>query len=350
MKDLKSNVIVEFVFALVLFALTVGCQKESNLTLAEFSLRIPQGLDSLNVHIPEDNPLSVKKIELGKALYFDERLSLDATVSCAFCHNPMQGFSDGREVALGIYGLQGTRNTPTIINRIFSRDQNWDGRAKSLEEQILEHIQNPHEMRNTFENVVSRFNTIESYRKAFQRVFGTEVTIEGVAKAIAAFERTLMSGNAPFDQFIAGKSGAISESAQRGFALFKSERVNCIACHSGQNFTDEKFQNNGAGMDSQEPDWGRFVYTKNDTDKGKFKTPTLRDITRTAPFMHDGSVRSLRDVVEFYNEGGVPNKNLSKHVKPLQLTEQEKTDLVEFLKTLTGRNALFFTEQFLSSN
>ncbi len=350
MKDLKSNIIFELVSASVVFFLILGCQKESPPIPAKFSLVIPNGLDSLLVQIPEDNPMTAEKIALGKALFFDERLSLDATVSCAFCHNPLQGFADGREVALGIYGLEGTRNTPTLVNRLFSRDQNWDGRAKSLEEQILEHIQNPYEMRNTFENLVNTLKAVEHYRKAFQIVFGTEVTVEGIAKAIASFERTLLSGSAPFDQFITGESGAISKSAERGFVLFKSKRVNCIACHSGQNFTDEKYQNNGAGMDKQEPDWGRFVYTKNDTDKGKFKTPTLRDVTRTAPFMHDGSVRTLKDVVAFYNEGGIPNKYLSKHVKPLHLTEQEKTDLVEFLKTLTGRNALFFTEQFSSSN
>lgn len=323
----------------LLAVLTLGCRKEEQ--QAElFDLQIPVGLDSLKKFIPEDNPLTIEKIKLGRKLFFDERLSFDGTVSCASCHNPLLGFADGRSVAVGIEGLKGKRSTPSIINRLFSQDQFWDGRVKSLEEQLLEPIENPIEMNNSLENVIKTLNADESMRNEFQKVFGTDVTVEGLQKAIASFERILLSGDSPFDKYLAGDESAISESAKRGFQLFKSESVNCIICHKGQNFTDELFHNSGVGMDLENPDLSRFLKTKNDSDRGRFKTPTLRDIARTAPYMHNGSLRSLREVVDFYDKGGIQNENLSIHIKPLNLTEEEKDNLVEFLRSLTGKNPL----------
>ena len=320
------------------------CQK-TDLQENRYEFSIPLGLDESAVYIPEDNQPTLEKIKLGRKLYFDERLSLDNTVACATCHNPLLGFADGRSVAVGINGLEGKRSTPTIINRLFSKTQFWDGRAKDLEDQVLEPIQNPIEMKNTLENVVKTLNEDIIIRKDFQKVFGTDVTVDGIQKAIASFERTILSGNSPFDQFKAGDKKALSESAQTGLALFESKEVNCIQCHTGFNFTDEKFHNSGVGMDKEEPDLGRFVQTKNDSDWGRFKSPTLRDIARTAPYMHDGSLRTLMDAVNFYDKGGIPNDNLSEHIKPLNLGESEKLDLVEFLRSLSGENPLSYDKR-----
>ena len=326
-------------FAISAFTiLIVSCDNKEQADL--FDLKIPSGLDSLTTFIPKDNPLTIEKIKLGRKLFFDERLSVDGTISCASCHNPLLGFADGRSVAVGIEGLEGNRSTPAIINRVFSQKQFWDGRVNSLEEQLLVPIQNPIEMNNSLENVIKTLNADESMRNEFQKVFGTDVTVEGLQKAIASFERTLLSGDSPFDKYLSGDTSALSKSARKGFELFKSEKVNCIICHKGSNFTDELFHNSGVGMDLENPDLGRFLETKNDTDRGRFKTPTLRDIARTSPYMHNGSLRSLREVVDFYNQGGIANENLSVHIKPLHLSEDEKENLIEFLRSLSGKNPL----------
>lgn len=335
----KLKIAVELIITFGISFAFLNCEG-SHEQSESFNLEIPLGLDSAAIFIPEDNPLTLKKIKLGRKLFFDERLSLDGTLSCATCHNPLLGFADGRSFAVGINGLEGPRSTPAIINRLFSEAQFWDGRVQNLEEQVLEPIENPIEMKNTLENVVITLNKDEAMRYEFQEVFGTDVSVEGLQKAIASFERTLLSGNSPLDKFKAGNKNALSESAQKGLLLFESERINCVVCHKGQNFTDELFHNSGIGMDTGRPDLGRFKETQNDSDWGRFKTPTLRDISRTAPYMHDGSLRTLREVIEFYDRGGINNANLSEHIKPLNLTEEEKNDLVEFLRSLSGENPL----------
>jgi cytochrome c peroxidase len=319
-----------------------GCQGKKLPQPGSYSLTLPPGLDAGAMNIPSDNPLTAAKIELGRKLFFDARLSLDGTVACATCHNPSLGFSDGRARAIGIYGQEFKRGSPMLINRLFSTLQFWDGRAKSLEDQVPQPIQNEFEMRNTPENVERTLRAGGEYREEFQQIFGTDVTMDGISKAIAAFERTLLSGNSPYDKFKAGDTSALSVSARRGLALFESDRVNCAKCHSGFNFTDEKFHNNGAGQDRPQPDLGRFEQSKNDSDRGAFKTPTLRDMSRTAPYMHDGSLRTLMDVVNFYNKGGNPNAHLSRLMRPLNLTEQQKGDLVDFMRALGGTNTLVF--------
>ncbi|MCK9409867.1 MAG: cytochrome c peroxidase [Bacteriovoracaceae bacterium] len=333
---------LQFILLLSVLFLMAGCGENHTSQSGKYSLTLPLGLDSTAQYIPADNPMTAAKIELGRKLFFDARLSLDGTVSCATCHNPSLGFSDGRARAMGIYGQEFKRSAPTLINRLFSKDQFWDGRVKSLEEQAPQPIQNELEMRNTPENVERTLKASGEYQEDFQQVFGTDVSMDGIAKAIAAFERTLVSGNSPYDKFKAGETTALTESARRGLTLFESDRVNCVKCHTGFNFTDEKFHNNGTGQDQPQPDLGRFEQTKNDSDRGVFKTPTLRDMSRTAPYMHDGSLRTLMDVINFYNKGGIPNQHLSKHMRPLNLTEEQRTDLVAFLRALSGTNTLDF--------
>ncbi len=290
---------------------------------------VPAGLPP--VKHPDDNPSSEAKIALGRQLYFDGRLSRDDKVSCASCHDPAKGFSNGEQFATGVEGKKGGRNSPTVHNAAFNRFQFWDGRAGTLEEQALGPIQNPIEMNMTLPEVVAKLNAIEGYRKQFQEVFQTDVTAENIARAIAAFERTLIAGDAPYDRFHAGQKDALSEGAQRGMKLFFG-RAACSSCHPGPLFTDNGFHNVGIGMKAEKPDVGRESISKLSGDRGSFKTPTLRDIARTAPYMHDGSIATLEEVIEHYIRGGVANDTLDEEIYPLKLTAEEKADLVLFLK------------------
>lgn len=296
---------------------------------------IPKGL--VDIFWPADNPYSPEKAELGWLLYFDKRLSCDNTVSCASCHDPRHAFTDGQAVSTGVRGQKGGRNAPTVINRAYSLLQFWDGRAASLEEQAKGPIANPIEMDLSHEACIKKLRAIPGYRQRFKAVFGTEeFTIDHVAKAIATFERTVLSGNSAYDRFKAGDKAALTESQQNGMNIFFSNKARCDSCHEGINLTNGKFANIGIGMDKPNPDLGRYLVTKREEDKGAFKTPTLRDIARTAPYMHDGSLKTLEEVVEHYNKGGIPNKWLHQDVRKLDLTDKEKKDLVEFLKALNG--------------
>lgn len=305
-------------------------------------LKFPMGLDEELSFIPEDNPLTEEKVALGKQLFFDKRLSADNTIACATCHNPQFGFTDGRPVSIGIGEQRGSRNAPSIINRIFSVDQFWNGRAATLEEQAKGPIANSIEMGFTYEGVVKKLRGIKGYQEQFNQVFGTEeFTIDHIAKAIAAYERTILSGNSPFDRSEAGDKTALSEEAKKGRDLFRDKKkTDCVACHAGFNFTDEGYRNTGVGMDKPNPDLGRYEVTEEDSHKGAFKTPTLRDIDLTAPYFHDGSAKTLKDVVEFYDKGGIKNDWLADEIKPLNLTDEEKAALVEFMKSLTGEISL----------
>lgn len=295
-----------------------------------FTLAIPSGLKPLR--IPDDNPLTEAKIELGKQLYFDPRLSRDNSVSCATCHDPAKGWSNGDAVATGIGGQKGGRSAPTIINSAYQIAQFWDGRAQHLEGQALGPIQNPIEMDLTLEELIERLENIPGYKQQFRAVFGSEKILpEHVAKAIAAFERTVLSGDAPYDRFKAGDKDALSESAQRGMKLFFG-KAHCSACHAGSNFTDGAYHNIGVGTLADQPDEGRFVISTLEGDKYSFKTPTLREIARTAPYMHDGSLKTLEEVVDYYSKGGEANDYLDEEIFELNLTADEKADLVQFLK------------------
>jgi cytochrome c peroxidase len=295
---------------------------------------IPPGLT--RIVWPRDNPYTREKAELGRLLFFDKRLSIDETISCASCHDPAKGFSNGAAYATGVRGQKGNRSAPTIFNRAFSLEQFWDGRAATLEEQAKGPIANPIEMDMPHDKLEQRLRGIAGYRERFRRVFGTEeITIDHVAKAIATFERTILSGNAPYDRFVAGDTSALSPAAQRGRKIF-FEKARCDQCHGGSNFTDGSYANLGVGMDYENPDLGRYQVTRREQEKGAFKTPTLRELTSTAPYMHDGLILTLEDVVDFYNKGGIRNRWLDPKIKPLNLTREEQQELVEFLKSLSG--------------
>lgn len=318
--------------ALAVVAISVGATFAQDDAVGEAgTFHVPSGLPALKY--PENNAHSNERVELGKLLYFDKRLSSDNTISCASCHDPAKGWSNDADVATGVGGKKGGRNSPTIINSAYSGAQFWDGRAVSLEEQALGPIQNPIEMNMTLEAVVKKLKAIKGYEQPFQAAFGdAEITPERIGRAIAAYERTILSGDAPYDRFKAGDKTALNESATRGMKLFFGKAV-CSSCHAGPNFTDNAYHNVGVGMDQPNPDKGRAAISGLEGDTGAFKTPTLREIARTGPYMHDGSQKTLLDVVKHYNKGGVDNPYLDEEIFPLKLSEQDMQDLVEFMKT-----------------
>ena len=285
---------------------------------------------------PADNPYTPEKAELGRLLYFDSRLSADGAISCATCHDPKHAFTDGAAVSTGIKGQKGGRSAPTVINRGYSLAQFWDGRAATLEAQAVGPMANPIEMGNTHTGVVTTIQAIPGYHSLFARAFGTEeISIDHVAKAIATFERTVLSGNAPYDKYKAGNRSAMTTQQVRGMKVF-FDKAKCDQCHEGVNFTSNMYANLGVGSDKPKPDEGRYAVTKDPKDWGAFKTPTLREIAQTAPYMHDGSLKTLDEVVDFYDKGGIANKNKDDRIKKLNLTDQDKKDLVSFLQALSG--------------
>jgi len=331
-------------------------------------VQLPKGLpaDLWEILIPPDNAVTPEKIELGRRLYYDKRLSADGTVSCATCHDPEKGFADGKKVGEGIGGKKGARNSPTVLNSMFNEFQFWDGRAATLEEQAKGPMINPVEMgMKDHDAVVAAVAKDPGYAADFQKIFGRTATIDDIAAAIATFERTVVSGDSAFDRFQAGDKLAMSESAQRGWVLWNG-KARCNTCHpfapNTPNFSDNKFHNIGVAAkgrdfgtlarkatqvnDLQElafdpnfSELGRFIATKQPKDLGAFKSSGLRDIALTAPYMHDGSEPTLLSVVEFYNKGGEPNPFLDGGITPLKLTEDEKHDLVAFMEALTGQGA-----------
>ncbi len=312
--------------ALVLAFTTSGAEA------SDFVLRLPLGLQEQAAWIPDDNPLTAEKIALGKQLFWDKRWSRNGTVACVSCHDPGRGWADPRQFSARFDGNPTPRHSPTLVNRLFSVEQQWAGTRASLEDQAAKASDQLPEL------LVKNLGAIRGYQEQFRRVFDSDVTPEGVARAISAYERMILSGNAPYDRFRAGETAALSPAAKRGLALF-SGKARCAACHAGFNFTDEGFHNIGVGMDAEKPDLGRFTVTRVEAHKGAFKTPTLRDVAPRPPYMHDGSLKSLADVVALYNRGGMPNPWLSVTIQPLSLTAAEQQDLVAFLEALTGEVA-----------
>jgi cytochrome c peroxidase len=309
---------------------------------ADYQMEVPLGLDvqSASYYVPKDNPLTAAKIKLGKRLFFEKTLSADGTLSCASCHVPEKGFSDPQQFSVGLRGQKGPRQAPVALNRAFSRKQFWDGRAASLEEQALGPITNSIEMGNSdMQVVIARLQKDASYVTEFKRAFPDEaeaISERNVSRALACFERTIMSGNSPYDRFTQREAkSAMSEAALRGYQLFLG-KAGCASCHVGFNFTDESYHNLGTAVGAKKPDLGRYDISKLDGHQSAFKTPTLREVANTAPYMHDGSLKTLEEVVAFYNQGGRLNPSLSPKIKPLGLTAQEQKDLIEFLKALSG--------------
>jgi cytochrome c peroxidase len=292
--------------------------------------KLPLGLDPDATYIPDDNPLTPEKIALGKKFFWDKRWSASGTVACVSCHPADHGWSDPRQFSINFAGKPTPRHAPTLVNRLFSDRQLWTGLRPTLEEQALK------DSNRTDEMVVKNLGAVPAYQAEFRKVFGTDLNPDGVAKAIAAYVRTIVSGNSPYDRFKAGDKSAISVGAQRGLTLFEG-KARCVRCHAGFNFTDEGYRNIGVGMDKAEHDLGRYTVSKNEADKGAFKTPTLRDVDQRGPYMHDGSAGTLEEVVAFYNRGGVKNPWLSQDIAPLGLSTQEQADLVAFLHALTGQ-------------
>lgn len=274
------------------------------------------------------------RIALGRRLFFDPILSADNSVACASCHQPDHGFThpDGRPRGLG--GKPTPRRVPSLFNRAYGTTFFWDGRAKSLDEQALEPIANPDEMGSSVAEAIGRLKAHAAFREQFAEAFADGVSEANLGKALAAFERTLMRGDSPLDRFRQlGDRGAMTDVERHGLWLYES-KGQCWRCHSDANFTDESFHNTGVSWGASPPDLGRFTVTKNAADRGKFKTPTLRGVKLTAPYMHDGSIKSLDEVIEFYNRGGGANPNLDPHIRPLHLDKNEVNALVAFLKCL----------------
>lgn len=300
------------------------------------SLEVPLGLDAY-MPVPESNPLTADKVALGRRLFFDTRLSMDGTVSCATCHDPSKAFTDGRRVSVGVAGRPGVRNAPSLVNRGYGAAFFWDGRAATLEEQVLGPIENPDELGSSVAGVLARLSQDEAYPGQFRMAFGRDVRREDFARALASYVRSILAGDAPVDRYLAGDRDALSPDAQAGLRLFRG-KANCTACHLGPTFSDERFHNTGvAWAGGVLSDAGRAAVSRRPEDQGAFKTPTLRHVGQTGPYMHDGSFARLEDVIDFYDRGGNPNPHLDPEIRPLRLTAAEKSALLAFLRSLSGR-------------
>jgi cytochrome c peroxidase len=276
------------------------------------AIAIPLGLD-LYLPVPEENPLAAEKIELGRRLFFDRRLSRDGSVACASCHDPERAYSDGRAIAIGVFGRKGRRNAPALVNRGYGRLFFWDGRAATLEEQVLKPIEDPNEMDLPLAEAAARVG----------------LAPEEISRVLASFVRSILFGNSRYDRFIDRDRTALSAEEQAGLGLFRG-KANCVACHVGPNFTDERLHNTGIA-------WRDGKFTDAGAAHGEFKTPTLREVVRTAPYMHDGSIGTLEDVVNYYDRGGNQNPYLDSELHPLHLSADEKRQLVLFFRTLSAR-------------
>jgi cytochrome c peroxidase len=286
--------------------------ESEQIMLPFLAVTIPLGLD-LYLPTPEDNPLTPEKIELGRRLFHDRRLSRDQSISCASCHDEKRAFSDGRPVAEGVFGRRGRRNSPALINRAYGRAFFWDARVATLEEQVLKPIQDPNEMDLTLAEASGRVG----------------LDARAMSQALASYVRSLLYGGSRYDRFIDGDRTALSPAEQQGLGIFRG-KANCTACHVGPNFSDEALHNTGiAWRDGKLADEG--------AGRGRFKTPTLREISRTAPYMHDGSLATLEDVVDYYDRGGNGNPNLDPELRALHLSPAKKQDLLAFPQALAGR-------------
>jgi cytochrome c peroxidase len=321
------------ILSLACAAVTVLC---ATIALSQTKIEKSAFRFPANMPTPANNRVTPARVELGKMLFFDPRLSGSNWISCATCHNPALDWSDGLPTAIGDGMSTLKRSTPPIVNSGFNKLQMWDGRYRSLEEQALGPMEGHGEMNGDLNDILAKLQSIPGYGRAFQKAYpGEGVTKYSLAKALASFERTIVSKNSPFDTWLDGNQSAISPSAKRGFRVFAG-KANCAACHSGPNFTDDGFHNIGLKDNN---DNGRYELVPITISKGAFKTPSLRDIALTAPYMHNGAYRTLEEVIDHYDRGGDDKSNLDPNLKPLRLTNREKKDLVQFLRTLSGKQA-----------
>jgi cytochrome c peroxidase len=286
---------------------------------------------------PEGNQPNAARVELGHKLFFDPRMSGDGNMSCASCHNPALGWSDGLPTARGVKSSVLGRASPTVFNTAYNSIQMWDGRKRSLEDQAMGPMQANVEMNMDIAKLFQWIGNSEGYKALFAKAYpGEPINEDTLSKAIASFERTVVSRDSPFDRWIQGDAQALSTQQVEGFKVFAG-RGNCLACHSGANFTDNGFHNLGlASWGVAEPDMGRYAQKPVNAMKGAFKTPTVREVARTAPYFHDGSAKTLMEVVDYYDRGGHVKTNLSPNIRPLGLSLQEKQALVAFLQSLSS--------------
>ncbi len=315
----------------------IGCNALTS-DLPQQLLEIPVGFPDMPM--PSDNPLSAQKIALGKRLFYDPILSLDSSVSCASCHKQEHGFADTKSTSSGVKNETGVRNALAIANAGYLKALFYDGRAASLDEQIMGAITNPIEMHSDAKLIATRLQNHPKYPQLLREAFGETADIDtrNAVKAIASFVRTIVSGNSRYDNFMHGDSSALTAQQRRGMTLFFSNRTNCAVCHSGYNFTDEKFHS--TGISSHYFDGGRYEATHNEDDRGLFRTPTLRNVALTAPYMHNGEFFTLDRVLELYSRGGRSFVNKDSLIVPLNLNNEEKSDIIAFLQSLTDEKML----------
>ena len=332
--DFDATVILPVASEPAVFRFSLSAAEKAVLSTLPVDFSSPPGFPP--IPWPEDNPYSPARAELGEVLFFDGRLSANDKVSCAFCHEPAHAFSASTPLSRGVDGKLGVRHAQTLINRAWGKSQFWDGRAPTLEAQIFFPITNPDEMGMTTDRVVQKIRGVKGYAPLFAAAFGDNaITYDRITKAIATFERTIVSANSPYDRYLAGDKMALTKQQKDGLDFF-NKKGECAECHKGLNFSDEKFANLGVGMDRAKPDPGREDVTEKRGDFGKFKVPTLRDLARRAPYMHDGSVKTLSEVLDIYAKGGLPNPHLDTRLAPFYLDEETKRDLLAFLDALNG--------------
>lgn len=329
-----NNMLLRLLFTGCLICFFIlSCGNKVRQTQAPYNLQVPDGFPEMP--IPEHNLLTEEKVELGKRLFFDPILSADSTISCASCHLPELAFADHQSKAVGIHGKTGMRNSPTLLNIGYAPYLFMEGKVPDLETQVIAPVQHEEEMGLNLRDLLKRLEKHPYYKNQFQRAFGEMPTPGNFVRALACFERTLLSGNSPYDQYIHGDSTALTEEQKWGMSLFFSDRLACSQCHGGFNFTNYGFENIGLYERYEDPGLKRA--TALPEDEGKFKVPTLRNIAITYPYMHDGSIPTLDSVVQFYNMGGRNHPNQNKLIKPLYLNEKEKKALVAFLSSLTDK-------------
>jgi cytochrome c peroxidase len=320
---------------LMVAVLIVGCKRQRE--TAGFKpeiLPLPPQLTTYEpMQVPADNPLTPEKVALGRQLFFDQRLSGDGSRSCYSCHVCEKGLTDGLAKSVGAFNKQLPRSSPTLWNIGYHKEFYWDGRSPSLEKQAMAAWTGAN-MGAKADEIAAKLNALQGYREQFQKVFGSEATADNIVKAIASFERTIISGDTAWDRYRAGDRSAISDSAWRGSNIFQA--IKCTNCHDGVLLTDQQYHNVGIGTDQKEPDVGRFKVSNRPEDTAAFKTPTLRDIAKSAPYFHDGSAKTLEEALDIMLKGGIPNEHLDKkNLEKHNVLPDQREDLLSFLRTLS---------------